>query len=229
MEIGIISDIHGNLPALRSVLEDLDKRGVETILCAGDFVGYYSSPNKVISQMRKRDVRAVRGNHDEAVVTGIPQDYRDTAISTLNWTQENLTENSREYLQQLPIERVEKFGPITAQIVHGSPLNPLTEYIYSDDVNHRFVKENLLRKSDFLILGHSHHQFVSKVGKTTVINPGSVGQPRDGENTAGYAVIDTEYRAATPYRVEYDISKTQEGVREKNLPERLARRLEKGK
>lgn len=229
MEVGVISDVHGNLPALKSVLDNLDERGVETILYAGDFVGYYPRPNAVIRKMRKRNVRAVRGNHDEAVITGIPQDYRDTAITTLNWTQKNLTRSSRKYLEQLPIERVEKFGPITAEVVHGSPLNPLTEYIYPDDIDYRFAKENLLRESDFLILGHSHHQFVSQVGQTTVINPGSVGQPRDGEDTAGYAVIDTEYQAATVYRTEYDISKTQEGVRKNNLPKRLAKRLERGK
>jgi putative phosphoesterase len=229
MEIAVISDIHANFAALDSVISRLNERGVTDILCSGDIVGYYGSPNEVIKLLEEEKVKCVRGNHDEAVLEGIPQNFRDTARFTLNWTQEQLTEESTEYLYSLPIERVEKYGSTTISLVHGSPQNPLTEYVYEDTIDEVFVKENFISPPDFAVLGHTHESFVKKIGQTTIVNPGSVGQPRDGEPSASFAIIDTDYETASRYRVEYDIDDTINKVKSNGFPEILADRLKKGR
>lgn len=229
MEIGVISDVHSNLPALEAVLEEFDNRGVDEIICAGDLIGYYPYPNDVLNLISSREIKCVRGNHDEAVLTGTPQNYKDTAIKTLKWTKNQIDEEKKDIIKSYPVERVEKYNFLTVHVVHGSPLHPFTDYIYPEDVDHRFIKENLNKSPDFLILGHTHEQFRVNIGETTVLNPGSVGQPRDGEKTAGYAIIDTEYESATLYRASYDIKRTKNKIQKEGLPQGLARRLTEGK
>ncbi len=229
MKIGVISDIHANLPALESVLSEFDEQGISEILCAGDLVGYYPYPNQVLKIVSSRNIKSIRGNHDEAILTKMPQNYNNIATTTLNWTRKKITGRSKEILKQVPVERVEKYGPLSIYMVHGSPCHPLTEYIYPEDIDREFVSDNLLKAPDFLVVGHTHQQFSKKIDETIVLNPGSVGQPRDRDSTAAYAVIDTEFGSATLYRTAYNMSETQDKLIEENLPKELAKRLTEGK
>lgn len=229
MEIGVVSDIHANLPAFESVLEQLRERAVADIICAGDIVGYYGSPNEVVKMFKKNSIKAVRGNHDDAVLNGTPQDLQDSARFTVNWTRKAISREAKSYLRSLPITRTDKVEDTTIYVAHGSPRSPLTDYIYEDDIDPGYIDKNFAYSPDIVVHGHTHLSYVTEVGQTTFVNPGSVGQPRDGEPSASYAIIDTKYGTAARYRTEYDISKTIETLEKNGLPSDLGRRLLEGK
>lgn len=228
MEIGVVSDIHSNLPALESVLVELDNRGIEEIICVGDIVGYYGNPIEVIEKLKSRRVIAVRGNHDDAVLTGEASGFRDSARFTVNWTRKMISPDAKQYLQSLPLTRLDKIEGSLFYSVHGSPRSPLTEYVYEEDVTEDYVNTHFTKSPDIILQGHTHQSFVKEIGNATVLNPGSVGQPRDGKHTASYAVIDTELNSAARYRTEYDIGQTIEKMEAEDLPEELSERLRKG-
>ena len=241
----ILSDIHANLQALEAVVEHA-KGNYNRVLCCGDLVGYGADPNGVVDWVREHAYAAIRGNHDKVAI-GIDdmEDYNPAAILSTMWTRKTLTPASIEYLKALPQ------GPIEIDdfsIVHGSPRDE-DEYIVSEydasaarpAIRTRvtffghthlqggfFFRRNSVREIDPIPRNRSEATVAVDENSWFLINPGSVGQPRDKDPRAAYAIYSQPDRLVTYYRVEYDIEKAQARILEANLPEPLALRLSIG-
>lgn len=222
MKVGLISDIHGNRVALEAVLEDMPP--IDELLCAGDVVGYNPWPADCVDELRARGVPTVMGNHDAAVVADTPFRFNGMAKAGVEYAKRELSDDQLEWLGSLPAERLACDGRV--KLVHGHPDDPdrYTRYTYPRDFSPR-----LLGDEDVLVLGHTHVQGVERFAEGIVVNPGSVGQPRDGDPRAGYAVVDLDALTVETHRVEYDIEAVQEAVDEAGLPDRIGTRLTRGK
>ena len=220
MKVALLADIHANLPALLGVLgeiKDLPK------FCTGDLVGYNPFPNEVIEIVKKENIISTMGNHDQAVVTGDTSWFNSRASLAIEWTRKNILKENHDFLKSLPKTHENDFF-----MAHGSPKDPIDEYVYDDDPAYVFGDFTNYTKCDIIALGHTHVPFVKRIDAKLIFNPGSVGQPRDGNPRASYAILDTTTKEVEIKRVEYDIEKTARKIIEAGLPERLAMRLLKG-
>jgi putative phosphoesterase len=223
MLIAFISDVHANLPALRAVMDDVSSRRVSSIFCAGDILGYNTFPNQTIELLRSRNVNCIAGNHDRAVLVGV-KDMNSIAATAINWTRDVLSPSSFEYLRNLPNSLHRPLEGVMTAIHHGSP-RQISEYIFEEHVSGELLE---IAGSRMLVLGHTHIPYIVQFPNGTVINPGSVGQPRDGDPRASYIVLDTSEWAFRIVRVDYEIEETANKIRENGLPEMLAQRLSRG-
>jgi diadenosine tetraphosphatase ApaH/serine/threonine PP2A family protein phosphatase len=243
MRYAIIADIHANLAAFETVLDDIKGRGgVEEIWCLGDVVGYGPDPHQCIELLCKYSHVCVAGNHDLAAIGKIDtSDFNPDAAVACHWTAQQLSPEDVAYLENLPlVVQKEDFT-----LVHGSPREPIWEYLVSTSS----AKQNFAHfQTKFCLVGHSHVPLVFKQDETgacsfkqlltnvklllgknrLIINPGGVGQPRDGDPRAGYAIYDSQTRVIKFYRVAYDIDATQAKMLQHNLPVRLVARLSYG-
>ncbi len=236
MRVAVISDIHSNLPALEAVLDALGQRDALWVL--GDIVGYGPYPDEVVERLRDEEAVAIQGNHDAAVLGRIPTGtFNDLARAAVAWTRETLQARNMDWLAQLPETRRE--GDFT--LAHGSPRDPLWEYLFSIPT----ARINLAAfETPYCIVGHTHHQLtfrddqgqvhalpaqdggrLSLDERRCILNPGSVGQPRDGDPRACAMTVDTDAAEVAWQRVEYDIERTQAAIRALPLPRQLADRL----
>ena len=217
--IAIISDIHGNLPALKAVLDDMSE--VELIICAGDLVGYNPYPNEVIQEVKMRKIVCIRGNHDRAVIYDDYSYMNEYAAVAALWTRRNLSKANMEYLLSLKDNITFDYHGKRIAVHHGAPFDE-DFYIFPEDAT-----EDLLNydNPDILILGHTHVPFIKNFGQRYIVNPGSVGQPRDGDPRASYIIADVDNLKFTLRRVKYDIDKVVNRIREENLPIFLGERL----
>jgi putative phosphoesterase len=230
MQVAVLSDIHANKPALDAVLNDIADRGIDRYICCGDLAGYYCWPNAVIETAQEHDFLAVRGNHDEALVQDTGFGVTGAAGQALDWTRSELSSESRRYLAELPYSRRETLAEQDIYVVHGSPRAPVEEYVYPQQVRDGFfTDQGIQNPPDILLLGHTHVPFTEHLDGSIVVNPGSVGQPRDGTPEASFAVIDLDGLDVAHHRVSYDIDAVAEQVHEEGLPVRLARRLYDGR
>lgn len=227
MRAGFISDIHSNEEALEAVLAKLR---VDQLYCLGDVVGYGASPNQVVEKLREAGAISIQGNHDRAVTTGDVSGFNARAAMAAVWTRKNLSRESAEYLAALPTHRRVSLGGTPAYLTHGSPDDNLWEYVHP--ATHELLFGHYLKKlhAAVVAVGHLHVPFVWRGGEGVVFNPGSVGQPRDGDPRASYAVVTTEGEKleVEEFRVEYDYHASAKRIVEAGLPERLATRLEQG-
>jgi predicted phosphodiesterase len=243
MRLAVLSDIHANLAALDAVLADLDALpAVDELWVCGDIVGYGPQPNEVIERLRERGARAVMGNHDGAAIGLVDVAwFNDAAAAAIRWTAEVLDADSRDYLAALP-ERRER-SDLTA--VHGSPRDPIWEYVASPAV----AAANMSAfTTSVCLFGHTHfpviyaradgelHESPGVAGSSAplpegrlMLNPGSVGQPRDGNPASSYLVVDRDAGTAEFRRVQYDIERTQALMRDARLPTWLVERLVLGR
>ena len=226
-KVAFLSDIHANLEALQAVLEKVEKLGDTSVYCLGDVVGYGASPNEVIALLRSRGVTSVMGNHDYAVVTGNTADFNGRAAISAKWTMEVISSKSRDYLRSLPQELSFDVEGSRMYLTHGSPLDHLWEYV--DPGTHSELFDFYLKRlsARLIALGHTHVPYVWKGENGTVLNPGSVGQPRDGDGRSSYAVAtfgEGEVEVEEE-RVSYDIRGAAEKIRKAGLPEEHASRL----
>ena len=244
MRIAVLSDIHANLPALEAVASDLPS--VDQVWVLGDTVGYGPQPNEVIATLQAMGARTVLGNHDGAAIGTVDARYfNPDARTAIEWTARTIDANTRAYIATLP--EVRRDGDLTA--VHGSPRDPIWEYITGPDV----AAANLdAFETRLCLFGHTHLPvaFLAVEGQVeatlglpgepmrmngarALLNPGSVGQPRDGMSDAAYAILTTngvpEQDTFEFRRVRYDIDRTQRLIREAGLPGRLAERLSYGR
>ncbi len=238
MKVLIISDIHGNRTALEAVLEDAN--AVDAVWCLGDIIGYGPDPNDCVSIIRDLpNLICLRGNHDSAVI-GLTENvkFNHSAQRVLEWTAEQLNPVHRQYLQSLsPQVEVDD-----VTLAHASPRDPIWEYImdvYTATANFDYFM------TPYCFVGHSHLpvMYYMKNGKElatvnfvfpgeqtrlpnkTIVNPGSVGQPRDHDPRAAYTIFDTEEKTWAQHRVSYDIADVQERMELAGLPDEYIQRL----
>jgi diadenosine tetraphosphatase ApaH/serine/threonine PP2A family protein phosphatase len=242
MRYAIFSDIHANIIAFQAVLADIERRGgVDEFWCLGDIVGYGPDPHECIELLWGYPHIAVAGNHDLGAVDKTTlANFNPDGVAALRWTKRHLQTTDRDYLSRLPATLVkDKFT-----LVHGSPRQPTWEYLLSTGL----ARENFGHfQTPFCLVGHTHLPALFKneagiasapkwqegIGRLLdkgqlIINPGSVGQPRDGDPRASYAFYDSETGILRLHRVVYDIKEAQLRFLKAGLPVRLATRLEKG-
>jgi len=221
MRLGVVSDIHGNRIALDAVLDDMPT--VDRLVCAGDVVGYNPWPAECVAAVRERSIPTVMGNHDRAVASETPFRFNSMAAAGVDYAREQLDEDALGWLADLPPTRTVADGRV--KLVHGHPDDP-DRYTYPEEFSAR-----MLDGEDLLVTGHTHVQGHRVFDGGVVMNPGSVGQPRDGDPDAGYAVVTldegTGGDAVTveERRVGYDIDAVIGAVDDAGLPSRIGTRL----
>ncbi len=239
MHVLVISDIHSNLTALEKVLSVAGK--YDAVWCLGDIVGYGPDPNECIAVVRDLpNLVCVRGNHDAATLGEVDQHtFNHEASIAISWTKRVLSAQSQSYLLQLP--ETEKMDTVT--LVHGSPRNPVWDYVMDYMTALRMFQ---FFDTQICMLGHTHvpafwveNESNSKknlvldfqkkpIQGRVIVNPGSVGQPRDHDPRASFALFDTEKLTWELRRVEYDIESVQQRIKKAGLPWRHAMRLQEG-
>jgi diadenosine tetraphosphatase ApaH/serine/threonine PP2A family protein phosphatase len=241
VRIAVFSDIHSNLHALEAVLADIDRESVDELWCLGDLVGYGPRPNECVDLTRSRASLSLCGNHDLAVLGTLDiAEFSGDAAEAARWTRGVLGDAEREWLASLE-PTAERSG---ADLFHGSPRDPVWDYVLSEEV----AQASLARTTAPLVLvGHSHVALAIAWDGTVLegglapagtdealgerrwlLNPGSVGQPRDGDPRAAWLLVDKEAGRASFRRVEYAVETTQSEMREAGLPPTLAARLAHG-
>jgi diadenosine tetraphosphatase ApaH/serine/threonine PP2A family protein phosphatase len=240
MQALIISDVHANLTALKAVLETAGR--YDELWCLGDLVGYGPDPNECVDLLRTQtNLRCLLGNHDQAVLGWIPlARFNREAAQVISWTRETLSEENLGFLEDHDSKMV--LGDFT--LAHASPREPIWEYI----MDARTATANFDHfETDFCLVGHSHIPLIFQkqhrdrraslitnpegdlaLSPRMILNPGSVGQPRDMDPRAAFALLDTDSLTWAPQRVRYDIAQVQSKIQAAGLPDRQGRRLAVG-
>jgi predicted phosphodiesterase len=246
LRIAVFSDVHSNLPALESVLAAVEESGAEQLWCLGDVVGYGADPDACTALVRERADVCLVGNHDLAVLGGLDiSSFSDTAAVAVEWTREQASESTLEFLRGLgPVASREGVG-----MFHASPRDPVWEYVLSVEDAEAGLDAQEERVG---LIGHSHislffsrpngspggqaHGAAAGDGAVLglesggwLVNPGSVGQPRDGDSRAAWLELDTEAWTARFHRVPYDIAAAADSILAAGLPSHLAERLQVGR
>ncbi len=244
MRYAVFSDIHSNLPALKAVLEDANQIGFDEIICLGDLVGYGPNPNECIETVFSYRNNSIAGNHDWGAIDKVDLIiFNRDARQALNWTRSELSQEHNDILSNLPVSKPMAEGILLS---HGSPRKPVWEYLV--DTNAASANFD---KFDFelALVGHTHLPLVFELnstkrvkhlmpdvnepidyaGKRMILNPGSVGQPRDMNPQASYAILDTGEKQWTFHRVAYPVEETQKRMEKLKLPLRLIARLSIGR
>jgi putative phosphoesterase len=220
MRILVIADIHANRAALEAIQEPHDY-----CLCLGDLVEYGPDPEYCVHWVRQHSQICVRGNHDHGVVQNVDvqgeMGFRYLTRATRQTTFDRLSPNDREYLADLPTTAMLTLGGLKFLLVHASPRDPLEEYVPTDVKLWQSRLANV--RADFVCVGHTHHQFVLPIGSTTLLNPGSVGLPRDGDPRARYAII--QDGQVELKQLEYDVEATVAAVAESAFESEAKRKL----
>jgi putative phosphoesterase len=236
MRIGIISDIHGNLPALEAVLLDIAARRFDAVYCLGDLVGYAPFPNEVTERIRAEGIPTIVGNYDDGV--GFERDecgcaYRDPIERQLGdqsfaWTKAHVTAENKAFLRTLVKEiRFEVDGK-RLLLVHGSP-RKINEYLFEDRPVSSFQRLAASSDADIIVFGHTHRPYTKLVDGVLFVNAGSVGKPKDGDWRACYALLEpTAAQPVTFVRLEYDVSTVAAAIRASELPDHFALDIEQG-
>ncbi len=245
MRTAVISDIHGNLEALTAVLERIKAFKADEIVCSGDMVGYNANPNECLDILRSEKIKCVLGNHD-VCAAGMeePDNFNRYARAAVLWTRDRLTEENKRFLLALPRERrIRDFF-----LFHGS-IHETDRYIlYREDAannfrflaglpgplsvgffGHTHVKMALIESRGVLSTSLEIEELELSPDKRYLINPGSAGQPRDGDPRAAFLIYDDKDRKVTFHRMEYDIGTCQEKIIRAGLPPQLAERLAWGR
>jgi predicted phosphodiesterase len=239
MRIAILSDIHANLPAFEAVLEDIEETAPDEIWCLGDVVGYGAQPDDCAGLAAERCSLCLVGNHDLAVIGELELDtFSHAAAAAVEWTQANSSEETLAFLRRLAPADTSR----EVSLYHASPRDPVWEYVLWPDQAAECMEVQATRVS---FVGHSHVALLfsdqpdgevngSQAGAGTeldlregkwLINPGSVGQPRDGDSRAAWLELDTETWKAIYHRIPYEIDRASKAIEEAGLPGALARRL----
>jgi diadenosine tetraphosphatase ApaH/serine/threonine PP2A family protein phosphatase len=237
MKVAIVTDIHANLPALEAVLAEIEASEAEEVWCLGDVVGYGAQPDQCAELVSERCALSLVGNHDLAVTGEIDTDvFSASAAAAVEWTQANSTGETIDFLRGLRPQLTDR----EVGLYHASPRDPVWEYVLSLEQARECMEQQARRVS---LIGHSHVALFFFDGSESsggqadggraldlsegrwLLNPGSVGQPRDGDARAAWLELDTDGWSARYRRVEYDIDSAAAAIREAGLPSLLAERL----
>ena len=245
MKYAILSDIHGNFEALQKALDKIDELGAEKILNLGDLVGYYTEPNECVDLIRDRRAISIMGNHDVVACGRIePIYFNPAAAQAILWARDQLTPENREYLAELPDQR--KIDE-NLMMVHGSVRDRDEYLLFRPEIELSFAAlQNNFPGVKVVFFGHTHRRIhyekekdelfagtsgdalSLREGSVYLINPGSVGQPRDRNSLTSCAIYESEKNKVSFFRMKYDIKKAQDKIRKAGLPPSLAERLSLG-
>jgi predicted phosphodiesterase len=237
-QLTIFGDIHANLPALESVLADMETRGLANRYCLGDLVGYGTFPNEVVAAIRQQDIPTLMGNYDQGV--GHSSDdcgcaYTNPVAEALGkrsiaWSNAHTTPDNKAYLRQLPPQIPLQLRDLRVVLVHGSPRR-VNEYLFEDRPARSLERLLDMVEADVLVCGHTHIPYhrVLPSGRH-VVNAGSVGKPKDGDPRACYVVLESTNRelAVTFHRVAYDVERAARAIEASEMPAEYAEMLRTG-
>jgi putative phosphoesterase len=229
MLMAFVSDIHGNLPALKAAVADARARGAAEVICAGDITGYGPFPNEVCDYLEKNGIESITGNYDCKVLDVIKQGESAAAElpkkkrELLFWTVKHTGKSARHFLAALP-ENIERELPAGNKllVVHGSPSSN-DDAIYPSITTRGLEAKLNGTHPDILVCGHSHIPFVKRIGGLLIVNCGSAGHPVDGDPNPSYAIVSIEPEAAHGHimRFEYDVEETVAALKQTSLPKGL--------
>lgn len=234
MRIAVITDIHGNLPALEASLAAADAMDLDALYCGGDLVGYGPHPNEVCALIEDRSIPTIHGNYDHAIGLGLddcgcayvtPHD-RELGQRSIEWTLAHTDERSRAFMRGLPFDLRFTMGEVRVRLVHGSPRR-VNEYLFEDKPVSLYERLAATADCDVLVFGHTHKPWIREYGGVLFVNCGSVGKPKDGDPRAAFAVlelVDGRVQASIE-RVPYDAESVARQVAAAGLPSEFADKL----
>lgn len=257
MRVAFISDVHANLHALEAVLAHVEDQRVDKLFSLGDVVGYNAHPTECVRIVRERASLSLLGNHDWAATIGMPEGFNVVAKVAIDYTRRELDAESAKYLSGLSASGEFDFGPMKGHFYHGSHADPLWQYVFpaaAPDVFESLLADFADDTPRMVAFGHTHVPMVlashelpastlgdfqpsfphdgrdaARTHPLVLFNPGSVGQPRDGDPRASYAIVDSADQSVRFHRVEYDVAAAARAIREAGLPGVLAERLAIGR
>jgi putative phosphoesterase len=233
-DVAVITDIHGNLPALQAVLEHIDALGITTIYCGGDLVGYGPQPTEVCALIQAREIPTIYGNYDYAIARDLddcgcayitPHD-RELGQQSVEWTLANTGQAAKYFMATLPFDLRFRVGEADVHLVHGSP-RKVNEYLFEDKPARLYERLAGDESAGTMIFGHTHKPWVHEYGGVQFVNCGSVGKPKDGDPRAAFAILRPAgaQPAVTIERVDYDAPAVAREVVAAGLPAEFADKL----
>jgi putative phosphoesterase len=236
--ITIFGDIHGNLPALDSVLADIDSHDHTSLYCLGDLVGYGTFPNEVIEIIRKRNIPTLMGNYDQGVGNNsddcgcayTSKEAEALGKRSIAWTNQHTTTDNKLFLQQLTTQIPLQLDGLRVRLVHGSP-RKINEYLYADRPDATLERLLDMAEADVLICGHTHIPYHKNLPSGRhIVNAGSVGKPKDGNPLACYLVLEVSNSdvGVTFRRVRYDVERAAKAIEASEMPNEYAEMLRTG-
>ena len=230
----VITDIHGNLPALEAALRRIEELGIRDVYCGGDLVGYGPWPNEVCRLIEERGIPTIYGNYDYAIARDEEDcgcayvDKRDRELGqrSVDWTLEHTDEDSKRFMRTLPFDLRFELAGTRVRLVHGSP-RKVNEYLFEDKPARTYERIAAGADCEVLAFGHTHKPWIREYGVVLFVNCGSVGKPKDGDRRGGFAVVESggEGAAAWIERFDYDAELAASRVAESGLPEEYAAAL----
>lgn len=230
----VVTDIHGNLPALEAALARIDELGIAEIYCGGDLVGYGPDPNDVCALLAEREIPTIYGNYDHAIARDeedcgcayLSQHDRELGDRSIAWTLAHTSAASKAYMRDLPFDLRFAVGAVPVHLVHGSPRR-VNEYLFEDKPARLYERLAAAEQDRVLVFGHTHKPWVADFGGVRFVNCGSVGKPKDGDPRGAFAVLepDGDTVAVTIERVAYDAEGVAARVRSAGLPGEYAEKL----
>jgi putative phosphoesterase len=232
--VAVITDIHGNLPALHAALARVEDLGIESVFCGGDLVGYGPHPNEVCALIAERDIPTIYGNYDYAIARDLEDcgcayvtaHDRELGQRSVDWTLAHTSRDSKNFMRSLPFDLHFSLGSVDVHLVHGSP-RKVNEYLFEDKPASLYERLAAAERDPVLAFGHTHKPWVREYGGVLFVNCGSVGKPKDGDPRGAFAVLTSSAGsvAVNIERVEYNAGEVAAEVREAGLPGEFADKL----
>jgi predicted phosphodiesterase len=232
--MAVITDIHGNLPALQAALARIEQLGVLRVFCGGDLVGYGPHPNEVCALIAEREIPTIYGNYDYAIARDeedcgcayVTAHDRELGQLSVDWTLANTSAASKDFMRGLPFDLRVSMGGFVVHLVHGSP-RKVNEYLFEDKPARLYERLAAAESNPALAFGHTHKPWVHEYGGVLFVNCGSVGKPKDGDPRGAFALLTPvgDSAAVSIERVDYDAQAVAAEVREAGLPGELADKL----
>jgi putative phosphoesterase len=230
----VITDVHGNLPALEAALARIEELGIERVFCGGDLVGYGPHPNEVCTLIAVREIPTIYGNYDYAIARDdedcgcayVTRHDRELGQLSVNWTLANTSRDTKGFMRGLPFDLRFPVGGVDVHLVHGSP-RKVNEYLFEDKPASLYERLAAAESGSVLVFGHTHKPWVGEYGGVRFVNCGSVGKPKDGDPRVAFAVLRATGASVSVNieRVVYDAGAVAAEVREAGLPGELADKL----
>ena len=233
--IAVITDVHGNLPALQASLDAIEQIGVDTTYCGGDLVGYGPHPNEVCALIEDREIPTIYGNYDYAIARELDdcgcayatQHDRELGQQSVAWTLANTNERSKAFMRGLAFDLRFDLGEVPIHLVHGSP-RKVNEYLFEDKPASLYERLAAAEDAKVMVFGHTHKPWMNTFGGVLFVNCGSVGKPKDGDPRCSFAILELEHAGqvvASIERVPYDHEAVAREVEAAGLPGEYAKKL----